>query len=207
MSNDPFAPLASGTVIEDTICVIVPTPRVAERIQRKHLIPDGCRAVRVCTGKTWCQQLLRVIRAGTLVKVFRLHLLADRSKARLKGGLIADLIRVIDQIEERGAHIKEVETGLLTSRSRDKNAMLERAAITFRLGSKEPTGRVGGRRKLAETYDERQREIIAAEWHSRKHKTNAAAVAAMAKRGVKITENQCWKLEGASGRSAPKRRT
>lgn len=207
MHNNPFAPLDTGAIAEDTICVIVPTPRVAERIQRKHLIPDGCRTVTVCTGKDWRPKLLRIVRAGSLVKVFRLHLLADRTKARLKGGLIADLIRVVDQIEARGAHIKEVETGLLTSRSRDKNAMLERAAVTLRLGSREPTGRVGGRRKLAETYDERQREVIAAEWHSRKHKTNTAAVAAMAKRGVKITENQCWKLEGASGRSVPKRRT
>ncbi len=189
----------------DVMCVIIPIKTLREDAQRRMLSATDCPKTLVGKRDGWRDRLLRAIRPGTLVKVARLHLLADRAALRGKGGMFAGLIRYIDQIEAAGGQILEVETGHLSSRSRDKNAMLIRASEHLRNASRPRTGLPPGRRPIIEKF-EAHRAVIEAEWLSRRHRTNTEAVAAMTARGVVITELQAYKCmqqwtgKGASGR-------
>lgn len=197
----------------DVICVVVPTNRLRADGQHRIMREEGCRSVVEAKGKSWWATVLRLVRPGTVVKVQRLHLLANPAALRKPGGKYADLIRRIDAIEAKGGIVMDVDRGWMSSRNRDKNAMLEAASISLKLGSREPTGRKAGRPTAGEAL-EKYRSVIQAEWHSRKHATNRQAVAAMLARGVPSTVNENivwramkqWTGNGSSGRAAGPRK-
>ena len=192
----------------DVICVVVPTNRLRADGQPRIMREQGCRSVVEAKGKTWWTTVLRLVRPGTVVKVQRLHLLANPAALRKPGGKYADLIRRIDAVEAKGGSVMDVDRGWLSTRKRDLHAMLEAASISLSQGSREPTGRKAGRPTAAEKF-ETHRAVIEAEWLSRKHSTNDHAVAAMIARGVpkSMTVNLAWRCmtqwtgSGSSGRA------
>lgn len=194
--------------VNDVICIVIPTKRLRADTQRRVMQDEGCRSIVEATGKAWWATVLRLVRPGTLVKVQRIHLLAAPEAQRRPGGKYADLIRRIDAIEAKGGSVMDVDRGWISSRNRDKNAMLEAAMVSIKQASREPNGRKAGR-PLASEALAKWRPVIEAEWHSRKHPTNRDAVAAMIARGVPttVTENIVWRAmkqwtnSGSSGRA------
>lgn len=154
-------------------------------------------------------KVLNLVRAGTVLAVARGYLIADRKALRAKGGRYASFVQRLHAIEAAGGALEDAENGWLSSRKLDKSAMLARYVIDLRQASREPTGRPPGRRPVHERF-EAQRAVIEAEWLSRKHATNADAVARMNERGVRITANDAWKCmehwtgKGGSGRTRRK---
>lgn len=57
-------------------------------------------------------ELVRLVREGDVIAVQHLHLLADPSRKRKRGGTRADLWKAIDEIEKRGGILWELYTGL-----------------------------------------------------------------------------------------------
>ena len=128
-----------------------------------------------------------------------------------------DLQLVIDEIEKRGAFIWELGSNLKTSDKHQRDKMI--AAAWEGLGK----GRVLRSEKPGRPpswQDEKEREIIWQEWHSKDHRTNAIAAAAASERlGKKIgvdamyrvvremrkTRNVSTAWLGGSGRAAGRR--
>ena len=197
----------------DAIGVVIPTNRLRAEGQRRALKDQDCRSIVEAKGDKWWPTVLRLVRPGVVVKVQRVHLIADPASLRLPGGKYASVIRRISDIEARGGAVMDVDRGWISTKKRDYSAMLEAAAISIKQGSREPTGRKAGRPTAAErlaTY----RSIVEHEWHSRKHATNAAAVQAMISRGVPTgtTANIVWRAmkqwtgTGSSGRASGPRK-
>lgn len=192
----------------DAIGVVIPTNRLRADGQRRALKDHGCRSVIEAKGDKWWPTLMRLVRPGVVVKIQRIHLLADPSSLRLPGGKYASVISRIEAIEAKGGAIMDVDRGWISTKKRDYSAMLKAAAISIKQGSREPTGRKAGRPTAAERLAQ-YRSIVEHEWHSRKHATNAAAVQAMIARGVPAgtTANMVWRAmrqwteSGSSGRA------
>jgi hypothetical protein len=190
------------------IAWIVPTPRYGAKAQLVVLHRAGVTRPLTAREASWAQ-ILRMIRADTVLHVARGYLIADQKALRSKGGRFASWVRRLHEIESAGGVLHDVEKDWLSSRKSDKSAMLARYVIDLRQASREPTGRPPGRRPVHERF-EAQRAVIEDEWLSRKHATNADAVARMNERGVRITANDAWKCmehwtgKGGSGRTRRK---
>lgn len=197
----------------DVICVVVPTKRLRGEGQHRIMRDQNCRSVVEAKGAGWWTTVLRLVRPGSVVKVQRIHLLANPAAQRRPGGKYADLIRRIDAIEAKGGSVMDVDRGWISSKKRDLYAMLEAASVAIKQGSREPNGRKAGRPTASEALA-KHRPIIEAEWLSRKHSTNKIAVAAMITRGVpsSVTENIVWRAmkqwtgTGSSGRASGPRK-
>lgn len=192
----------------DAIGVVVPTKRLTAEGQRRAMRDHDCRSIIESKGDKWWPTVMRLVRPGVVVKIQRIHLLADPSSLRLPGGKYASVISRIEAIEAKGGAVMDVDRGWISTKKRDYSAMLKAAAISIKQGSREPNGRKAGR-PLASERLAKFRPIIEAEWHSRKHQTNELAVAAMIARGVPktTTENMVWRAmvqwtgSGSSGRA------
>lgn len=192
----------------DAIGVVVPTKRLTAEGQRRAMRDQDCRSVIEAKGDKWWPTVMRLVRPGVVVKIQRIHLLADPASLRLPGGKYASVISRIEAIEAKGGAVMDVDRGWLSTKKRDYSAMLKAAAISIKQGSREPNGRKAGR-PTAGVALEKYRSVIQAEWHSRKHPTNRQAVAAMVARGVPktVTENIVWRAmkqwtgSGSSGRA------
>ena len=200
--------MSDSSTPPDAIGVVIPTKRLRADGQRRALKDHDCRSVIEAKGDKWWPTLMRLVRPGVVVKVQRIHLLADPSSLRLPGGKYASVISRIEAIEAKGGAIMDVDRGWISTKKRDYSAMLKAAAISIKQGSREPTGRKAGRPTAGEALA-KHRPVIEAEWHSRKHTTNKQAVAAMIARGVPstTTENIVWRAmkqwtgSGSSGRA------
>ena len=134
---------------------------------------------------------LRTLRQGDLATVLWLFLLADDiGNADVKR---RDLQEVIDDIEQRGAIIWELGSGLKSSDKKHRDKMIATAWTAL------AKGRVPGhderRGRPPSWQDAAEREIIWQEWHSKAHKTNAiAAFAASERLGKKITAAVMYRI-------------
>jgi hypothetical protein len=200
--------MSDSSTPPDAIGVVIPTKRLRADGQRAALKDHDCRSVIEAKGDKWWPTLMRLVRPGVVVKIQRIHLLADPSSLRLPGGKYASVISRIEAIEAKGGAIMDVDRGWISTKKRDYSAMLKAAAISIKQGSREPTGRKAGRPTAGEALA-KHRPVIEAEWHSRKHRTNFDAVFAMVQRGAPptLTENIVWRAmkqwtgSGSSGRA------
>lgn len=141
---------------------------------------------------------------GDVVAVHRLMVLADPRDRRKLGGLRASFRAHLDRLEDAGAVVLELDTGLTTATPRDRDAMVRAAEDELgRVRRFSKTGRpvrVWGKDELA---------VIRLHWFSREHATNEDAVAAMVRDGVRVSKSQAYKAMGkGSGRVlGPKRST
>lgn len=197
----------------DVICIVIPTKRLTAEGQRRAMRDQDCRSTIEAKGDKWWPTVMRLVRPGVLVKIQRIHLLADPASLRLPGGKYASVIERIEAIEAKGGAVIDVDRGWNSTKKRDLSAMLKAAAISIKQGSREPNGRKAGR-PLASERLAKFKPIIEAEWHSRKHQTNRQAVAAMIARGAPktLTENIVWRAmkqwtrTGSSGRASGPRK-
>lgn len=132
---------------------------------------------------------------GDVVAVHRAMVLADPKDKRKLGGLRASFRAHLDRLEDAGAVVLELDTGLSTANPRDRDTMIRAAEDELgRVRRYSKTGRparVWGKDELA---------VMRLHWFSREHATNKDAVAAMVKDGVRVSASQVYKALGKSGR-------
>lgn len=132
---------------------------------------------------------------GDVVAVHRLMVLADPKDKRKLGGLRASFRAHLDKLEDAGAVVLELDTGLTTASPRDRDKMIRAAEDELgRVRRYSKTGRpprVWGKDDLA---------VMRLHWFSREHATNKDAVAAMLADGVRVSASQVYKALGKSGR-------
>lgn len=146
-------------------------PRYAEAGQRKamdahsirHIIEGGKRH----TGTR--EALLRMVRPGTTVAVLHLHLLADPKTKRKRGGMRADLWRVIDEVEKRGGSFWELYTDLRSDNREGRDRMTREAVETLARG-RHKTRASDKRGRPKKEFTEAQWAKGKAAWDSRKLK-------------------------------------
>lgn len=142
-------------------------------------------------------------RAGDVVAVKRLMLLADPKHPRQWGGVRQSMREAVQAIERAGATILELDTG----RRRDDPAVREDMMLDAinDLSRTRRQHEVPGRPRR--TWSAEQVRIMKGHWESNKHLTNEDAAAAVRADGVKATASIIGKLLGKSGRpSGPKPR-
>lgn len=98
------------------------------KLQRERLKADGCRVI-LDMKDTTRAELLRIVRAGSTVKLFRVYYLADPRNRRKKGGMKDDALMVLKRLcckppNGLGAVVKDVETGLSTAEPAQKTAIV-----------------------------------------------------------------------------------
>lgn len=132
---------------------------------------------------------------GDVIAVHRAMLLADPRDRRKLGGLRAAFRATLDKLEDAGAVLLELDTGLTTANRRDRDQIIRAAEDELgRVRRYSRTGRphrVWGIDELA---------VMRLHWFSREHETNEAAVAAMVADGVRVSASQVYKALGASKR-------
>lgn len=116
---------------QDTICVVRHHRWLSAEDQAKRLGDSGCRVtVSFDGGKKLMQverdDLRKMIRKGTVVKVVYVFLLANLKKRGARA-LLEDLKAFAGMLMKAGAVIEDVETGLLSSNPAQFRAMLAQA--------------------------------------------------------------------------------
>lgn len=139
--------------------------------------------------------LIRQRRPGDAVAVAWLHLLTDPARKYRR----ADLMGAIQSLEEKGAHIWELGSGLKSNKRGERDTMLVNAYEALALGRvPKKGGKIGRPRR---EWTEPDVTTLRLHWYSNRHRTDALAVAAMRADGVKnITPSIVRKLLGNSGR-------
>ena len=90
--------MSDSSTPPDAIGVVIPTKRLRADGQRRALKDHDCRSVIEAKGDKWWPTLMRLVRPGVVVKIQRIHLLADPSSLRLPGGKYASVISRIEAI-------------------------------------------------------------------------------------------------------------
>lgn len=134
---------------------------------------------------------------GDVVAVKRLMLLADPTWPRSKGGLRQSMINALQALEKAGATVLELDTGNRRDDPTVRETMLLRAINELSRSRciRDVTGRP------RRVWSQEQLAIMKLHWESNKHRTNAEAVAAMARDGVKASASQVYKALGKSMRA------
>lgn len=155
--------------------------------QRKRLAAAGCTVIRELDGKKDAMDqaaLIRMARPERVLVFCHAFFLADPNTRGARGTIKSNFDKTLAAIGKRGGIIKDLETGLTTEDPAHRRAIIAlshnhigrsnkglRSALN---GSKSP-----GRPK---TWTDAEKEIVWQEWHSRAHKTNAEAAAAVSER-------------------------
>lgn len=147
-------------------------PRYTEAGQRKALDAHSIdRRVIEGRGNSGTRQdLVRMVRPGTVVAVQHLFLLADPKRKHGRGGMRADLWRVVDEIEKRGGVLWELYTGLRSDTREGRDAMT-RAAVESLARGRHKTSAADKRGRPAKTWTENVLTKNGAVWEGRKFKT------------------------------------
>jgi hypothetical protein len=133
--------------------------------------------------------------AGDVVAVYRAMLLAEPADKRKLGGLRASFRRSLDKIEAAGATIVELDTGLRSAVSRERDQMIR--AAEDELGRVRRFTNVGRPKRV---WGKDDLAVMRLHWFSREHATNTAAVAAMRTDGLIVSASQAYKALGPSKR-------
>lgn len=121
--------------------------------------------------------LLRIVRSGTTVKLFRAYYLADPRNRRKKGGMKADAIETLRQLcckppGGRGAVVKDVETGLSTAEPAQKTAiiaLIKDQATRDGKGLKSiANGKKSTKGRVPVDYEDHVKKDFYDVWHNRK---------------------------------------
>lgn len=139
---------------------------------------------------------------GDVVAVRSLRVLADPAHLRRAGGLRQSLYDALDAIEARGASVWELDTDRRTTDPRQRDQMLRDAIDT--MSRARPSARPPGRPMKKWTPE--QQTIMRLHWHSNRHPTDDAAVAAIQADGVPAAKRQVRRVCGSSGRRGGSKR-
>jgi len=120
----------------DHIGVIRSHRWIGAEAQRKRLEADGCRTIVSLDGKkdtATREELERLVRPTTTIKVVHAFLLADPKRRRLKGGLKADFLAVLKRLickppNGRNGTLKDVASGLTTANPEHKRLIIAGAS-------------------------------------------------------------------------------
>lgn len=140
--------------------------------------------------------------AADVIAVKRLQLLADPAHRRKLGGMRQSLYAALDAIETAGASVWELDTDRRTLDQRQRDLMLREAIDT--MSRARPSARPPGRPQKVWTPE--QQTIMRLHWHSTKHATDDAAVAAIRADGVPAAKRQVHRVLGPSGRRGGSKR-
>lgn len=113
---------------DDHIGVVREHRWTSVKLQRERLKADGCRII-LDMKDTTRAELLRIVRSGSTVKLFRVYYLADPRNRKKKGGTKEDAITTLKRLcckppHGLGAVVKDVETGLSTAEPAQKTAII-----------------------------------------------------------------------------------
>lgn len=145
--------------------------------QEARLRDDGCRKIIEIgskRGKYSFDDLERLIRPGTVVKLVHTFLLADPTAARRVGGKRKNLLDAMARIEKRGGTIKDVDSGLTTANSEHRYALVALACDQLARDGKGIRSRANGmvrKGRPVRTWTPEQWAQAKSAWESRKLKT------------------------------------
>jgi hypothetical protein len=105
---------------------------IGAEAQRKRLEADGCRTIIALDGKkdtATREELEKLTRPTTTIKLVHAFLLADPKRRRLKGGLKADFLAALKRLickqpVGRGGTLKDVASGLTTANPEHKRLII-----------------------------------------------------------------------------------
>jgi hypothetical protein len=181
----------------DAIGVVRDHRRLKAKGQRERLERDGVRAVLDISrnGSATREDLERMIRAGTVVKLVHTFLLADPKSKRKAGGRRKDLLDAMSRIEKRGGTVKDVDSGLTTANNEHRYALIalatEQLARDGRGLRSAMNGRLGRPVKNLTPEAWVKAEAI---WNNRKLKTWADTATGL--KALGITPHEAWKKFG-----------
>lgn len=179
---------------QHAIGYVRPDARISEREQRRAVTTSG--ALRVTGDWSTVMRSRRKDATADVVIVKRLHLLADPSKLRARGGMRQSMLDRLAALRSRGTEVIEADTGRSTGVAGQYEAMLADATATL-AQSRERSKRIG-RRPIE--YSEDALAVMRLHWRSMDHRTNGHALAAMASDGVRVSAQKAARLLGPSGR-------
>src|SRR5689334_16378913 len=183
----------------DAIGIVRQHRRVSAKGQREALEEDGCRVILEIGDRRGKQHkredIERLVRPGSVVKLLHVFLLADPSKAR-SSGKRKDLLDTMARIEKRGGTIKDVASGLITSEPDKRYAMIALATDQLARDGKGLRSRNRNYQRLGRPVrvwtPEEWRDAKHA-WENRKLKT-WADVKAMLPEGMSLS--RAWRAFG-----------
>lgn len=158
----------------DTIGVVREHRWIKADEQAKRLEADGCRIIVTLNGGKRLKEVTRAelskrTRPGTVLKFVHMFLLADPKKryaVAIKGDLIAWVRQLVDQ---RGALIKDVDTGLTTEKPEHRRAIMALAFEQIGLSRKGAKSAMNGRRMKGRqmlTFTPEQMKDAKAAWRN-----------------------------------------
>lgn len=145
--------------------------------QQARLREDGCRKIiEIGTkrGKISVDDLARLVRPGTVVKFVHTFLLGEPTAARRIGGKRKDLLDAMAKIEKRGGTIKDVDSGLATSSTEHRYALVALACDQLARDGKGIRSRANGmvrKGRPVRVWTPEQWADAKSAWESRKLKT------------------------------------
>lgn len=150
--------------------------------QRSALIKDFCRAI-IEDGKPGQNRaaLEKLVRSGTLVKLYSLFLLAEPNTRRKPGGWRKDLLDAMARIEKRGGIIKDVSMQATTANPEQRYGMVAVALEKLAKNGRATPLHAGKRGRIAKVFTDADMAKAKAVWESRKYRTWQEAAAALPK--------------------------
>lgn len=181
----------------DAIGVVREHRRLKAKGQRERLERDGVRAVLDISAKggRTREDLERLVRGGTVVKLVHTFLLADPRSKRKAGGRRKDLLDAMSRIEKRGGTIKDVDSGLTTANNEHRYALIALAAEQLARDGRGLRSHING--KLGRPVKNFTPDVwgkAEAIWNNRKLKTWADTEAPL--RALGITPREAWRKFG-----------
>ncbi len=177
-------------------------PRLSAKAQTGKLKRFGVEEIRIHDTLDGVMSVVSGRRRAVVV-VVELHVLAP-PKLLTNSNPRLDLWAAVKAIEAKGATITEVDSGRNSGNKDERDDMIAEAIEKITHAGRAPRRRDGAGRPPDEFTDE-QIEFALHEWYNLRHKTNAAALAAIQKRIPNWTINRCqkWKAKGfgPSGRN------
>lgn len=167
--------------------------------QKARLSEDGCRKIVEIgskRGKLSVDDVAKLVRAGTTIKLVHAFLLTDPTAARRIGGKRKNLLDAMAAIEKRGGCIKDVDSGLTTANSEHRYALVALACDQLARDGKGIRSRANGmvrKGRPVRTWTPEQWRDAEAAWNNRKLKT-WKAVKAMLPEGMSL-----WRAYRAFG--------
>jgi len=181
----------------DAIGVVREHRRLKAKGQKERLLRDGVRDVLEIGGKSGHtrEDLERLIRGGTVVKLVHTFLLADPSSKRKAGGRRKDLLDAMARIEKRGGTIKDVDSGLTTANNEHRYALIALATEQLARDGRGLRSHINGRLgRPVKTFPPEHWAKAEAVWNNRRLKTWEDTRAPL--KALDLTPREAWRKFG-----------